>query len=289
MFHFKLVSILCVIALIFLFTGACSLDTSEKGIHADDEAVRRIRSTQRYYTPKGTLLPTSHGPINCHAFAWQYNCGVPSVDDIPGYYLASPSAFWFDGSFKLIAEGNSNNPIPVNVQVGDKVTYSTDAHSAIVYSTNPNNPLFISYTIGSPRARIHHPNDPGGSFGGALRFYHVARSDYCTTSPHNPPPIPPPKLRFLQDGLLFVEVAEGDYRYYARMLNSNDEWRFIWCLSFDTPNGWWERRETASYTSQDTGVYFYRVFPSATKMTVYLYAQNIYGRGCYMIRDVRYK
>jgi len=190
MFRFKSIqlSILCVMALILLFSGACSLDTHEKGIQADDEAVRRIYSTQRYYTPKGTLLPTSHGPINCHAFAWAYNCGVPTIYDIPGYYLASPAAFWWDGSFKLIATANSTNPIPDNVQVGDKVTYSTDAHSAIVYSTDKNNPLFISYTIGSPRARIHNPNDPGGSFGGALNYYHVAQSDYCTTSPRTTPP-----------------------------------------------------------------------------------------------------
>jgi hypothetical protein len=301
---FKQQSLLLIIACclpLVLAPAGCNLNTGMKSntiecSECGDSAAKKIGvKPLNYYTPKGTELPIDGGPPNCHAFAWQVNCGVPNVNDIPGYYLASPTPFWLDGSYTLIAEGYTWDPIPANVQVGDKAVYGNEAHSAVVYSVDKYDPKFISYTIGKPSARIHHPTDPGGSFGSWVYYYHVSRSDYCRITA-TPSPVPVTKMRFLDNGLLHVSVGENTknstigWIYYARMLNSDDLYRYIWVLTFDTGDGWWERRETRQQTSQDAGIIFHQfILKGATKMEVYIYSQDIYGRNTRMVHETRYK
>jgi hypothetical protein len=291
---------------VIVLLAGCDLNTglnsNNNGCSACGENLNagKIRSSGgNYYTPKGTCLPTAGGPVNCHAYAWSVTCGIPY--NLPNYHLVTPAPFWQDGSFNLIAVGSAYSSLPENVRVGDKVVYSTDAHSAVVYSIDKNNPLFISYVIGQPNYKVHSPNDPYyvQGFGTALNFYRVSDTKYCTLSQTPNPSTPPPKIRVLRnagDGVLYVTVAENTknstigWIYYARMLNSNDLYRYIWVLTFDTGDGWWERRETRQQTSQDTGIIFHQfILKGATKMEVYIYSQDIYGRNTRMIHETRYK
>jgi hypothetical protein len=190
-----------------LFTG-CEIDK----LNSDAKAVPSPESTRGsayntepsqqvpviIYTPRGNTVTVYRGSgCNCHAWAWSIAYGFPA--NVPDYQLVDPSAMYNDGSYRMIARSTIYDPIPVNVNVGDKVVYSYDngyiTHSAIVERIDP--PLFRSYNIyshvapvgvvsKSPNFFYDQPNNNGlpyQRYGMNLTYYRIGKSTYRTGLP----------------------------------------------------------------------------------------------------------